>query len=186
MSIVHIPRRRVHIPGFLFQVDNSSIPEHLRDLVSVEDPDIEYVIDAIQHMRHVGCDVEDPAIIRIAVEAGHRRAARENDDSGLDAQRRADRYADAAEARAQIQAARENYVVYYARIGNRVKIGYSSDVHARLRAFSPEELMATEPGGPKRESERHAQFASLRTTGEWFRLEGALAAHIAVLQAKAA
>lgn len=69
-------------------------------------------------------------------------------------------------------------VVYYMRIGNRVKIGTSTNLVERLKALNPEELMVTEPGGPDTERSRHRQFADLRTHGEWFKLEGPLLEHI--------
>lgn len=75
-------------------------------------------------------------------------------------------------------------VVYYMRVGNRVKIGTSANLDLRLKTINPEELMATEPGGTGHERHRHAQFQALRTHGEWFRLEGALAEHIEKLRAE--
>lgn len=77
-------------------------------------------------------------------------------------------------------------VVYYARIGNRVKIGTTTDLSARMRDINPEELMVAEYGGLGRERERHQRFAELRTHGEWFRLEGELVEHIEKLQAQLA
>lgn len=75
-------------------------------------------------------------------------------------------------------------VVYYMRIGNRVKIGTTGNLGLRLRTINPEELMATEPGGPAQERHRHAEFRALRTSGEWFRLESPLIEHIAKLRAQ--
>jgi hypothetical protein len=69
-------------------------------------------------------------------------------------------------------------VVYYMRIGNRVKIGYSTNLIERLNAINPEELLAAESGSPEVERRRHRQFGQYRTHGEWFRLEGKLAEHI--------
>lgn len=74
-------------------------------------------------------------------------------------------------------------VVYYMRIGDRVKIGWSASLRRRLENFNPEELMALERGGQTVESKRHRQFAHLRTHGEWFRLEGSLLDHINKLRA---
>jgi len=69
-------------------------------------------------------------------------------------------------------------VVYYMRIGNRVKIGYSSNLVERLNAINPEELLAAESGTTDTERRRHREFGQYRTHGEWFRLEGKLAEHI--------
>lgn len=74
-------------------------------------------------------------------------------------------------------------VVYYMRIGNRVKIGFTTNLPLRLKAITPEELMATELSTrPSLEAERHREFAEYRTHGEWFRLEGRLAEHIGRLR----
>lgn len=61
--------------------------------------------------------------------------------------------------------------VYYIRIGERIKIGYSADVKRRMRAYPPgSELLATEPGDRALERKRHQQFAgSLADGREWFR-----------------
>lgn len=61
--------------------------------------------------------------------------------------------------------------VYYIRIGERIKVGYSVDVKQRMRAYPPgSELLAVEPGDRDLETQRHRQFAGSRTDGrEWFR-----------------
>lgn len=74
-------------------------------------------------------------------------------------------------------------VVYYMRIGDRVKIGTSTNLRKRLSAINPEELLGYEEGGLGLERHRHKQFADLRTHGEWFKLEGALVEHLAALAA---
>jgi hypothetical protein len=74
------------------------------------------------------------------------------------------------------------YVVYYMRIGNRVKIGTTSDIKRRLSEINPEELLATEAGGLDIEKQRHQQFASLWSHGEWFSYGDTLKAHIQGLE----
>lgn len=69
-------------------------------------------------------------------------------------------------------------VVYYMRFGDRVKIGYSSNLALRLQSVPNDELLATEPGTMATESARHEQFAELRITGEWFQYVEPLVAHI--------
>lgn len=54
-----------------------------------------------------------------------------------------------------------------------VKIGTSLDVEMRMQEIQrhnarPVRLLATVPGGLKRERELHARFASSRLLGEWF------------------
>ena len=73
-------------------------------------------------------------------------------------------------------------VVYYMRIGNRCKIGFSTNLAVRLASINPEELLATEEGGKVLEDQRHHQFRDLHTHGEWFRYEGELIEHVARLQ----
>lgn len=69
-------------------------------------------------------------------------------------------------------------VVYYVRIGNRVKIGTSVNLPDRLSTINPEEVLAVEPGDIRTERRRHREFANLRTHGEWFRYEEPLTQHI--------
>lgn len=61
--------------------------------------------------------------------------------------------------------------VYFLRVGERIKIGYSVDVKRRMRAYPPGcQLLAVEPGDRELERQRHQQFAGSRTDGrEWFR-----------------
>lgn len=72
-------------------------------------------------------------------------------------------------------------VVYYMRLGDRVKIGTTKNIMARLETFNPEELMALEKGGHSVERARHRTFDDLRTSGEWFRLEHPLDAFVALV-----
>lgn len=61
--------------------------------------------------------------------------------------------------------------VYYLRVGERIKVGYSVDVKRRMRAYPPgSQLLAVEPGSRDLERQRHQQFDGSRTDGrEWFR-----------------
>lgn len=65
-------------------------------------------------------------------------------------------------------------IVYYMRLGNLVKIGWTTNLDSRRADLNPQEVMATEPGGREVERERHKQFADLRIHGEWFSLESPL------------
>lgn len=73
-------------------------------------------------------------------------------------------------------------LVYYLRFGDRVKIGYTTNLPERLKAIPHDEVLATEPGTIQDERARHIAFADLRVTGEWFRFEEPLVSHIAGLQ----
>jgi hypothetical protein len=61
-------------------------------------------------------------------------------------------------------------IVYYLRINGTVKIGYTTNLTRRSRAYPPgSELLAVEPGTPDTEKERHQQFRNYLTRGrEWF------------------
>ncbi|MGW5387185.1 GIY-YIG nuclease family protein [Nocardia sp. NPDC003963] len=75
-------------------------------------------------------------------------------------------------------------VVYYIRFGDRIKIGTTSNLSARLSTLPFDEVLATEPGGVEVERQRHTEFAASRISGrEWFTASEALLAHIASLKA---
>lgn len=73
-------------------------------------------------------------------------------------------------------------LVYYMRFGDRVKIGYTTNLASRLKAVPNDELLATEPGTRAVEAARHHQFRELRLTGEWFDHVEPLVSHIEGLQ----
>ncbi len=73
-------------------------------------------------------------------------------------------------------------VVYYLRYDDRVKIGTTGRLRARVAALPHDELLALEPGGRLVERSRHERFAASRITGtEWFERTPALDAHVAAL-----
>jgi hypothetical protein len=74
--------------------------------------------------------------------------------------------------------------VYFARCGDRVKIGFSIDPQARLgilQSGNPEPLtlVGWMPGTQDSERNLHQQFSALHVRGEWFRAEPALLEFIA-------
>lgn len=74
-------------------------------------------------------------------------------------------------------------VYYVRRADGLIKIGYTSrDLRYRLsnlrQEHGPLEVLATHKGGYAAEQANHRRFAALRVTGEWFRPESALLAHI--------
>lgn len=69
-------------------------------------------------------------------------------------------------------------VVYYFRVGNRIKIGHTANLLSRVRGLMPEEILGWEPGEPALERARHRQFAQYRVTREWFEDCPAIRAHI--------
>jgi hypothetical protein len=58
----------------------------------------------------------------------------------------------------------EQSLVYYVRIGDRVKIGYTTNMRARLPGLRIDEtaILATEPGGRELEAQRHEEFHAER------------------------
>lgn len=60
-------------------------------------------------------------------------------------------------------------VVYYFRLNDEVKIGFTKDLPTRAANIRHDEILAVEPGGLRVERLRHQQFAESRTVGEWFR-----------------
>lgn len=157
-----------------------NVPEYIRQIIQPGDPDLHYIIEAISHLKYAGLDVTKPEILCLAVEGGRNRGERVSDQIGSGTFDR-HRHAQEAERQARLQAINDVAVVYYARLGNRVKIGYTTDLPTRMATIQPEELLATEPGGPDVESRRHRQFATLRVVGEWFRHEQPLIDHITAL-----
>lgn len=88
-----------------------------------------------------------------------------------------------AEDPADIPPAYREGFVYLVRCGVFVKIGFTGDVLTRLLTMQTGtpfhlELLASFPGTERHEAELHAQFASLRERGEWFRYEGDLLGYI--------
>jgi hypothetical protein len=72
--------------------------------------------------------------------------------------------------------------VYYVRLGQKIKIGYTGNLRNRLNAYGPgRELLALEYGGLELEKQRHQQFREYRATGagrEWFSQAEELLDHI--------
>lgn len=61
-------------------------------------------------------------------------------------------------------------VVYFVSFADRVKIGTTRNLHRRLTVIYHDEILAVEPGGPRREQQRHTEFIADRVPGqrEWF------------------
>lgn len=58
--------------------------------------------------------------------------------------------------------------VYFMRFGDRVKIGFTTNLRKRLQGVPNDELLASMPGSHHTETKTHQQFAHLRIVGEWF------------------
>ena len=75
-------------------------------------------------------------------------------------------------------------IVYYMRINDQIKIGYTTNLTQRSRAYPPgTELLAVEPATPYTERDRHQQFHRYLVRGrEWFSESDELMAHISELE----
>lgn len=73
--------------------------------------------------------------------------------------------------------------VYFARLGNRIKIGISYDPARRVSEFNAE-LIGSVEGDRSLEARLHHEFREFRTRGEWFKAKKPLLARIeGILQA---
>jgi len=70
-------------------------------------------------------------------------------------------------------------LVYYFRVGDRIKIGFTGNIESRIKDLAPEEVLGWEPGPASLEKARHRQFAKYRTAHEWFRDCPEIRQHIA-------
>jgi hypothetical protein len=102
----------------------------------------------------------------------------------LDREARLERYEETEAARAERERARS--VVYYVRLGDHVKIGYTTCLTARTSQLRVDRdmVLAVEPGWRELEAERHAQFADERQgRREDFNPSRRLLAHIEQVRA---
>ncbi|HEX4114148.1 MAG TPA: GIY-YIG nuclease family protein [Stellaceae bacterium] len=81
-----------------------------------------------------------------------------------------------ASALAKVRVPRPTYaegLIYFARSGNHIKIGFCTDAHRRPRSLQtsnpePIALIGTVPGTRETERGLHERFKNLRVRGEWF------------------
>ncbi len=76
--------------------------------------------------------------------------------------------------------------IYYLSIGERIKIGFATNVRKRMRAYPPgAKLLAVHPGTLDLEKVMHRQFAHALLEGrEWFSCDSALTEHIEAVRAQ--
>lgn len=69
------------------------------------------------------------------------------------------------------RAAERPGTVYYILVGAHIKIGYTTNMYSRMRAYPPDStVLGTEPGTKETEKERHQHFEAHRALGrEWFK-----------------
>lgn len=73
-------------------------------------------------------------------------------------------------------------VVYYMRMDRLVKIGTTVNIAGRVATIMPQGVVAIEYGSYDVEKERHRQFASDHSHGEWYWIRDALWDHISALR----
>lgn len=144
------------------------------DLIDVNDPSYWFIMRAAFDLMRFGFDPADDDILLRAIRVGQEDYRRGVELNGFDA--------DEASEEPDRFALKPGQVVYYMRIGNRVKIGVTANLRSRIAAINPEEVMVTEPGNRILEKVRHEQFSDLRVYGEWFELGERLAVHIEELR----
>lgn len=109
-------------------------------------------------------------------------------ERGGETMRRLDAVYDAAPVSRELRPSKPIYVrgrpsvVYYMRFGNRIKIGYSTNLRVRRDALRPDEILAIEPGYQGEERAQHVRFAEYREEGEFFRMNRELVDHINMLR----
>jgi hypothetical protein len=89
---------------------------------------------------------------------------------------------------AQEKAERDSIVYYIRLTGDRIKIGWTTDLNKRLVTFRARaaDVLAIEPGGRSLEAQRHRQFGHCRIgRSEDFNEDPALLAHIESLRVEA-
>jgi hypothetical protein len=68
------------------------------------------------------------------------------------------------EEKARKEAYAEQSQVYYIRMGDHIKIGFTQNLRERVIGLRVDksDILATEPGGREKERQRHLQFADIR------------------------
>lgn len=88
-------------------------------------------------------------------------------------------------AAAKIKARAPRSVVYFARFGDRIKIGTTTNLKQRRAEIPHDEWLLSVSGGRREEQQLHVAFAHLRVVGEWFRIEPDLLTFIEELRPQA-
>lgn len=149
--------------------EGSEATTKLVDRVDVRDPAFSFICYALIKLQSLEFELDEETIDR-AVRSG-RRLYEQYEEQMANMRSK-------HPLSAKTLQASHRSVVYYMRIGNRVKIGVTTKLATRLADINPEELLAVEPGGYDLERRRHHEYSFLRTHGEWFRLEPPLTLHI--------
>lgn len=165
---VPTPTPAQHKPKFLRTRDTMPVPEHLRyDSAEVK------IIDAIIERTHwciwPGCP--NTKFHELMVCKVHRQVIADyvDPDTRWQQQRTAANI-EAVDRGEKIQGDIGGHV-YFVRVGDLIKIGYSTQPYQRLRAYPPNaEVLGVFPGTRKSEADLHGRFRfALQKGREWFR-----------------
>lgn len=98
---------------------------------------------------------KDPLVIEAVADVIERRQQRERDEHEADKKRR--------------RQATDGHI-YFVRLNGLIKVGWSSDIHERLRAYGPDvEVIVIYPGTRNDETTLHRQFRPVLARGrEWY------------------
>lgn len=140
--------------------------------VPVDDPNRTDILITLHRFELAGIEIDDRAV-EIAAKLTRWYHANADERDRAWAEERAAREAEAAQ--------RECWV-YYIRCGRLIKIGMTTNLASRFSSLRPNEVLAIEEGGGKREEEMHQRFAELRAGGEYFHPGPALQQHILALR----
>lgn len=77
-------------------------------------------------------------------------------------------------------------VVYFVRFGNRIKIGFTTDLSTRMKVIPHDAILLTIPGNMSTEARLHRRFEHLRKVGEWFEMGDDLMEYIEATKRKQA
>jgi hypothetical protein len=132
---------------------------------------------------HILVVAQSKKFVRAAVTDQQRITWQEEDDAKAAAlARREAREQRAWEYQEQLRKAelKKQAVVYYIAQGQRIKIGYTTNMAQRMSALQPDAILATEPGTRRLETSRHSQFRHLRSAAgrEYFTAGPDLLAHV--------
>jgi hypothetical protein len=65
-------------------------------------------------------------------------------------------------------------IVYFIQFGDRIKIGFTTDLPTRMRTLPHDKILALIPGAMSDERKLHRKFDDIRITGEWFAADARL------------
>jgi hypothetical protein len=143
-----------------------------------DSPAFTFIAEYLEHAKALGLDPTQTEVIRSAITAGEAAWVKH-----VEAVRAKTIWGAVTSDLSSSVFAHHRPIVYYARMGELVKIGTSTQIVKRRSVLGVQGILAVEAGDSGKEHERHVQFADLRSHGEWFHPGPALADHIVAVRA---